>query len=654
MTTLAALRELPLLASLTETDLALLAEHAAWDWYQPGDLVMRQGEACADFCLVVRGQVELLLEGDTPTRLAQVGPGESFGELAALRGGPSPATAVAREVTSLLRLSGPALLLVLEHSGSLARGLLESVSRRESDAWARLHRARLRERSLADHLSRQSARTHGEWVGTGPWSQRIRAAIARGSRSDEPVVFVGEPGTGKELAAARMHYNGRRKDGPFIVLDGAAWSMQGWLEAVRMAAHGTLLIKQADQAQPDAVRCMADQLPSKAGEGRGRLPGRVPRLMATAGPVDDREMSPMEEALLAEGFPVLIPPLRERREDIGPLVRHFVRKHSPHPSGAAILQPVAPEAMRRLASHPFEGSNVRELERVVQEALLLAGGGAIGVEHLRLSRPRGPAERPRIGLALGGGSVRGSCHIGVLRAFAEEGIPVDLIAGTSAGALVGALYAGGMAWQDLQDLAGRMGWLDVAEPAWPGAGFMTNRRMRGFLERHVGQVTFADLRLPFAAVAADANTGAEVVLTQGRVADAVRASTAIPGIFKPVEFSGRLLVDGVVVNNVPAGVARSMGADLVIAVDVTSYSFAAGAPRSLGESMMRAFDIMARQTVSASLEWADVVIRPEIGGLNAYRARGAAEFVRRGYAAAREALPEVRARLADLQRALTE
>jgi NTE family protein len=651
--TLAAFRELPLLASLTDGDLGVLEEHAAWVWQQPGDVIVRQGEACSDLWLVVRGEAEVLLEGDIPTRLALLGPGDSFGELAALRGGPAPATLTSRAVTSLLRLSGPAFQRLLDQNGDLARRVLESVSRREAETWERLHRTRLRERTLADHIARQSARSHGEWVGTGPWSQRIRAAIARGSHTDEPAVFVGEPGVGKELAAARMHSNGRRKDGPFLVLDAAAWSAQAWLESVRMAAHGTLLIKRADQAPPEAARWVAEQLPSASGEGRGRLPGRVPRLMATASPPDDREMSPVEEALLAEGHAVLIPPLRERREDIGPLVRYFVRKHGHEHGGAPSLQAVSPEAMRRLASHDFAGANVRELERVVQEALLLAAGGTVGPEHLRLDRARSAGMQPRLGLALGGGAVRGSCHIGVLRAFAEEGIKVDLVAGTSAGALVGALYAGGVEWRELQDLAGHLGWLDVAEPSWPGAGFLTNRRMRTFLDRHMGPMRFEDLRLPFAAVAADANTGAEVVLTRGRVADAVRASAAIPGVFKPVEFGGRLLVDGMVVNNVPAGAARSMGADVVVAVDVTAYSFAAGAPHSPGESVMRAFDIMARQTVSASLEWADVVIRPEIGGINAYSAKGASEFVRRGYAAAREAMPAVRARLEEIRHELS-
>jgi predicted acylesterase/phospholipase RssA len=557
---------------------------------------------------------------------------------------------VAREVTSVLHIDREGFLHLLEAYPALARRLIESLAGRANEEGLRLHRARLRERTLSDHIARQGARTYPEWIGAGKWSQRVRAAIARGSRTDEPVVFVGEPGTGKELAAARMHYNSARKDGPFIVVDGPAWSDQGWAEAVRMAAHGTLLLRHGDEAPDAAAEAVAALLPSQAGDGRGKLPSRIPRVMVTAHAADDREPSAVETVLLEEGFAVPVPALRERPEDLPALMRHFVRKYNHLPEGAGARQPISPEAMRRLASCPFALANVRELERVVQEAILLAGGDTVQPQHLRLSRPAGAAGRPRIGLVLGGGVIRGTAHIGVIRAFAEAGIPIDCIVGTSSGSLVGAMYAGGLDWPEMQRLALALNWLDVAEPAWPRAGFLTSRRMRRYLDRHIGPLHFDQLRIPFAAVAADANTGQELVIREGRVADAVRGSTAIPGIFQPVPYHGRLLVDGVVVNNVPASAARALGADLVIAVDVTEYSFAAGAPRKFLEAIMRAFDIMARQTVTASLEWADQIIRPNISGLNSFNPRGAGEYIRRGYAAAREALPEIRARLEELRR----
>ncbi|HYF96218.1 MAG TPA: patatin-like phospholipase family protein [Symbiobacteriaceae bacterium] len=645
--TLEALRELPLLSGLDEVALEQLADYCRWTWHQPAEVIVRQGEAEIDFFLVVRGQVELLLAGEVPTRIALLGPGGFFGELAVLLGEPATATAIAREMTSLIRIRPEGLQQLLERNDGVARKLLVALSARAHEAELRLHRTRLRERSLSDHIARQGARAHHEWVGDGPWSQRVRAAIARGSRTDEPVVFVGEAGTGKELAAARMHYNSSRKDGPFIVMQGSAFTESGWAEALQLAAHGTLLIRHADEAPPEAAAAVAATLPMAAGAGRGQVPSRIPRIMATAGAPGDREPSPVEAAILAEGFAVLIPALRQRSEDVPALARHFVRKFS---HGSTADPPIASEALRRLASCSFIQANVAELERTIHEAALLAAGGTIQPDHLRLTRPAGPLGRPRVGLVLGGGVVRGTAHIGVIRALEEEGIPVDCVVGTSSGSLIGALYAGGLSWREMQNLAQSLSWLDVVEPVWPRGGFVTNRRMRRFLDAQIGPVSFSDLKLPFAAVAADANTGQEVVIREGRVADAVRGSTAIPGLFRPVEFEGRLLVDGVVVNNVPAGAARAMGADMVIAVDVTEYGFSSGAPRSVAEAVMRAFDIMTRQTISASLQWADVVIRPQVSGLNSFNPRSAGEYMRRGYAAAREMAPEVRARLEELRR----
>lgn len=643
------LRTLSLLAPLDEAALQDLGEHAEWTWYQPGERIVGQGQGTEDFYLIVEGQVEAVLEGEIPTRLGLYGPGEFFGEFAAVSGEPSPGSILAREATCLLRLGRDSFFHLLEEHGELNRQIIATLSLRMKDAASRLHRARMRERTLSDHITRQGARHYPEWVGTGPWSQRIRAAIARGSGCLEPVLFAGESGAGKELAAARMHFNSLRKDGPFIVLHGSDLSPDRWREALRMAAHGTILLKGADAAPPDAAALVREALPSVVGGRRGQLPSRIPRLMGTVSPTEEREPTPLEAAILAEGFAVPVPPLRERREDLPLLARHLLRRRGHRPAGEAAIHPISQEALRRLDRYLFLTANVRELDRALQQAALLAGGEMIQVDHLRLGPISSRPGRARLALALGGGAVRGTAHIGVLQAFEEEGIPIDLIVGTSAGSLVGALYAGGLDSATLERMLGKVGWLDIAEPCWPRGGFLTSRRMRSFFDRLIGPLSIEELKIPFAAVAGDATTGQEVVLREGRVADAVRASTAIPGIFRPVELDGRLLVDGVVVNNVPASVARALGADLVVAVDITEYTFAPRPLRSLGEAVMRAFDIMARQTINASLEWADVVIRPQVGGLNGFHFKNAHEYARRGYAAARAAMPEIKARLAEMR-----
>lgn len=175
-------------------------------------------------------------------------------------------------------------------------------------------------------------------------------------------------------------------------------------------------------------------------------------------------------------------------------------------------------------------------------------------------------KRKRVGLALGGGGARGMAHVGVIRVLEREGIPIDCLAGTSAGALVGAVYAAGIRGHDLLQMAFRLRWRDIGRPVWPRQGFLSFERLESYLVQVLGDLTFAELDLPYAAVTADLATGQQVALKEGRLAPAVRASCSVPGLVTPVEIDGRLLVDGGVVNNLPISVVRDLGADVVIAV----------------------------------------------------------------------------------------
>jgi NTE family protein len=157
-------------------------------------------------------------------------------------------------------------------------------------------------------------------------------------------------------------------------------------------------------------------------------------------------------------------------------------------------------------------------------------------------------------------------HVGVIRALQRAGIPVDCVAGTSAGSLVGAAYAAGLEGDQLLEMALQMRWRDILQLVWPRQGFISFARLESFFARVTGDPTFAGLKIPYAAVTADLATGKQVVLREGRVARAVRASCSVPGIVTPVELDGRLLIDGGVVNNLPISVVRDLGADVVIAV----------------------------------------------------------------------------------------
>jgi len=282
--------------------------------------------------------------------------------------------------------------------------------------------------------------------------------------------------------------------------------------------------------------------------------------------------------------------------------------------------------------------------------LALACRGTAPVS-LPAARPQAPRDGlpPKVALVLGGGAARGFAHVGVLRVFEEEGIPVELIVGTSVGSLVGAMYADGKDSHQLERIAvalDRDDFFDFsAGRAVFGTGLAKGERLARFVERHVSRRRIEELPIPFAAIATDLDTGERVVLTEGSVVEAVRASCAIPGIFEPIRARGRLLVDGGVVANLPVAVARELGADVVIAVDVTAVAGRA-APESFVDVLFRAINILVHEDTAEAARLADVVIIPAIGEIALLefdekdRARAA------GIAATRAALPAIREALA--------
>jgi NTE family protein len=194
-----------------------------------------------------------------------------------------------------------------------------------------------------------------------------------------------------------------------------------------------------------------------------------------------------------------------------------------------------------------------------------------------------PTPARSVGLALGSGSARGLAHIGVLRALEEAGITVHVVAGTSIGALIGAVHAAGR----LDSLAATfrtLDWRRIAsfiDVVLPKSGLIDGVRIAAMVREHVPSATIEALALPYAAVATDLTTGEEVVIRQGDVIEAVRASISVPGIFTPVRWNGRILVDGGLVNPVPVTVARALGADFVVAVDLNQGIVAGRRPHAV-------------------------------------------------------------------------
>jgi len=274
----------------------------------------------------------------------------------------------------------------------------------------------------------------------------------------------------------------------------------------------------------------------------------------------------------------------------------------------------------------------------------------------------------KIGLALSGGGARGLAHIGVLKVLEQEDIAIDCLAGTSMGGLIAAAYAAGLTPGFLEQEACRIGrlhnLLSLADPSPLRRGFFQGRKVYRYLTGHLGDRTFDDLQLPLVLVAVDLNAGQEVHLGLGRVADAVRATIAIPGVFTPVERDGQLLVDGGLLNNLPADVVRGMGADVVIAVDALSdgraelYLIQAlrrrrYVPNGLADTadvLWRSLEIMRREINRRRLAEAhpEAILRPgippDVSILTGFS--HAAEIIAAGEQAALEALPRIRSLLA--------
>ena len=255
---------------------------------------------------------------------------------------------------------------------------------------------------------------------------------------------------------------------------------------------------------------------------------------------------------------------------------------------------------------------------------------------------------PTVAVALGGGGARGFSEIGVLRALEQERIPIDLVVGTSVGALIGALYADSGKVLDAEFHAVSLTPEDVfdygALSVFSG-GLIRGDKLESFMRKHLKNRNIEDMAVRFAAVAVDLEAGKTVVFDKGPAARAVRASAAIPGMFVPVVIDGRPLVDGAVIDPVPAGVARAMGADVVIAVSIPP-ELRPVAPTNMVEIIHRSVMVMANEIAEARSQEADVVIRPKVGSIAFDDFSKKKQLIEAGEVAAREAMPEIRAALA--------
>ena len=257
-----------------------------------------------------------------------------------------------------------------------------------------------------------------------------------------------------------------------------------------------------------------------------------------------------------------------------------------------------------------------------------------------LSQTTGKPHHVRLGLALSGGASRGVAHIGVLKAFSEQNIPISVLSGTSVGALVAAFHAFGVSLDDMYQEAAEMSWMSISSFSPTRSALLSNRVIGEIIEKHIGKVNIEDAPVPLAIITTDISSGEKVVLRRGSLSQAVMASASLPGIFKPVEIEGRLLMDGFLVENVPLSPLRAMGADIVVGVSLSTLR-EYREPSGIINILMNAFEIAVDENVRLLMDKADLMITPELSDIVSEDDEWARDFFDSGYAAGLRNVPAI-------------
>ena len=256
----------------------------------------------------------------------------------------------------------------------------------------------------------------------------------------------------------------------------------------------------------------------------------------------------------------------------------------------------------------------------------------------------------RIGIALGGGAAKGFAHIGVIEMLEANGFKPEVVSGTSAGSVVGAFYASGMDAFQMQQHAVALDEASIRDVTLFNGGLVRGQKLQDYVNRMVGNRAFDKMKKPFAAVSTQLETGQRTVFVNGNIGQAVRASCSIPGVFEPVKIGRFYYVDGGVVSPVPVDAARQLGADFVIAVDI-STRITGKTPENLLGVVNQSITIMGQKLGQQEIARADVVIRPKVNDIGPADFEQRARAILEGEKAALAAMPQIRAKLAQMQQA---
>lgn len=276
------------------------------------------------------------------------------------------------------------------------------------------------------------------------------------------------------------------------------------------------------------------------------------------------------------------------------------------------------------------------------------------IDHLYYKAINLPKEkRPKIILVLGGGGARGFAHVGVLKALREANVPIDMVVGTSMGALIGSLYCSGIKLENIENIAEDIKWADISNLSLTSLitmltseKLLSTEKMEKYINKMIGDKYFFQLDIPFACVATDIKTGEKIIFKEGPVAPAARSSATIPGIFAPVEYRQRFLVDGGLVENIPVSVAKLFDPDIIITVavsaDITKNSY-----NNIFSTLFQTIYIQGQQSDRNNLAMSDIVISPQVSDVSAIELNKAIECIDAGFLAGKKNLKKIKKLIID-------